>query len=119
MSGTRICPFCAEAIRAEAVKCRYCGSFVEPGTRALVEPWTRPAEGRVLAGVCAGLAERFGISVSVLRLAFLIGALFSAGVAVLLYIALWIAMPPEEPGRRQLEAGPDATPPAPPPPRSG
>ena len=113
MSGTKICPFCAEEIRAEAVKCRYCGSFLEPETRALVEPWTRPAEGRVLAGVCAGLAERFGISVSVLRLAFLIGALFSAGVAVLLYIALWIAMPPEEPPHRRLDAGPGA-PPAPP-----
>lgn len=26
----RKCPFCAEAIRKEAIKCRHCGSSVEP-----------------------------------------------------------------------------------------
>ncbi|MGQ0668721.1 MAG: zinc ribbon domain-containing protein [Actinomycetota bacterium] len=28
------CPFCAEAIRDEAVKCRYCGSFLTPEAAA-------------------------------------------------------------------------------------
>lgn len=29
-AGTRPCPYCAEQIRAEATKCRFCGSEVQP-----------------------------------------------------------------------------------------
>ena len=52
----------------------------------------------MIAGICAGLAERFGISVTVLRLAFVIGAIFSGfGPAVILYVVLWVIMPVEAP----------------------
>jgi phage shock protein PspC (stress-responsive transcriptional regulator) len=53
---------------------------------------TRPRHGKVIAGVCAGLAERFGWSVFVVRLIFLLSIVIP-GSQVLVYIVLWILMP--------------------------
>lgn len=53
----------------------------------------RSRKDRVIAGVCGGLSEFFGISAFWFRLAFLI-ALIPGGVPGLLpYILLWIIIP--------------------------
>ncbi len=111
---TKLCPYCAEEIRSEALKCRYCGSLVEGGT-ALSRTWYRRRDGKMLAGVCAGLAEQFGISVTVIRLAFLLSALLGGGVGIVVYLALWVVMPYGESWTRGTEGSSTySAPPAPP-----
>ena len=85
------CPYCAEEIRAEAVKCRYCGSTVD-GTPVAKRAWYRVREGKRIAGVCAGLAEEFGISVTIIRLAFVL-MMLAGGHGVIVYLVLWVIMP--------------------------
>jgi phage shock protein PspC (stress-responsive transcriptional regulator) len=51
----------------------------------------RPRSGKVVAGVCAALADRFGLSRGLMRVAFVLFGLF--GVGELVYIALWIVIP--------------------------
>ena len=51
----------------------------------------RPRSGKVLAGVCAALADRFGLSRGLMRLAFVLFGLF--GVGELVYIVLWVLIP--------------------------
>ena len=58
-------------------------------TSALV----RPRHGRIIAGVCGAVADRLGISRSLVRIGFVIFGL--VGVGELVYIALWILIPKE------------------------
>lgn len=51
----------------------------------------RRGQGRVIAGVCGGLARRFGLSPTLVRLGFVIFGLTGAGE--LAYLVLWIIMP--------------------------
>lgn len=55
----------------------------------------RPREGRMIGGVCAGLARRFGLGTGTVRLLAVISCLLP-GPQFLIYIALWIVMPSEE-----------------------
>ena len=55
-------------------------------------PLRRQPDGRVIAGVAAGLAGHLGVRVAHVRLAFLVLSLFS-GAGVLAYGALWVLMP--------------------------
>ncbi len=88
------CPYCAEDIQDQAMKCRYCGSLLDGS--ALTRTWFRSRRGKMIAGVCAGLAEQFGISVTALRLAAVLLTLLGAGWGIIIYIVLWVIMPYRE-----------------------
>ena len=60
------------------------------GSTALV----RARRGRMVAGVCAGIARRFGLSAGLVRILFVLSMLLP-GPQILLYIALWILLPEE------------------------
>lgn len=52
----------------------------------------RPQHNKWIAGVCAGLAARFGMGAGTVRFLFILSCLLP-GPQFILYIVLWILMP--------------------------
>lgn len=55
----------------------------------------RPRRGRVIAGVCAGLARRFGLPPALVRILFVLSVLLP-GPQVIIYLVLWILIPEDD-----------------------
>ena len=64
------------------------------GVSDLTRRLSRPRNDRRIAGVCAGLGRRFGLSSGVVRLLFVISCLLP-GPQILIYLVLWALMPSE------------------------
>ena len=57
-------------------------------------PFTRSRSDRVIAGVMGGIAQRFGWNPTVLRAAYVVFSIASAGFpGILVYLILWLLMP--------------------------
>lgn len=54
----------------------------------------RPFEGRMVAGVCAGLGDYFGADPNIVRLVFAALSIFG-GAGVLMYLVAWLLVPEE------------------------
>ena len=54
----------------------------------------RPTHDRVIAGVCSGIARRFGVSANVVRLIFVLSMLLP-GPQILIYLGGWLLIPNE------------------------
>ena len=59
---------------------------------------TRPRNGRMLSGVCAGLADFFGFDVSLVRIIYVFATVFTAFAGIPIYIIMLIVIP-QEPNR--------------------
>lgn len=54
---------------------------------------SRPEDAKV-KGVCAGLATKFGMNPYAARALWIVATLLSFGFSLLLYIAMWMILPP-------------------------
>lgn len=62
------------------------------GTKVLV----RKRNGRMVAGVCAGLADYFGSDVTLLRVIVAAVAVVTGGAGILAYLVAWAIIPEED-----------------------
>lgn len=62
------------------------------GTKVLV----RRRDGRMMAGVCAGLADYLGADVTLIRVIVAALAVFTGGAGILAYLVAWAIIPEED-----------------------
>ena len=55
----------------------------------------RDTRNKMIAGVCAGIARRYGMSVGALRLAFVLSCVLP-GPQVVAYLILWLLIPADD-----------------------
>ena len=93
-----VCASCQKQIADGSNFCYNCGAQQPGGATAAnaVPPkkrLVRSTTDKKIAGVAAGLADYFDLDPTIIRLVWLLAALF-AGTGILAYIILWIALPP-------------------------
>jgi len=64
---------------------------------------TRSSTDKVIAGVCGGLAEYVGLDANIIRVLFVLAAIFLQ-FGWLIYIALWLLLPTNTGGPSGLES---------------
>jgi phage shock protein C len=114
------CRTCGRAVADDARFCPGCGAQTSPAAAppppyyppATVTRLVRPRHGRMIAGVCQGLANAYAWDVVWVRVITVLLAVFGGGSGLLAYVIFWIVMP-EEP--LFIPPAPSAPPPYPPP----
>jgi phage shock protein PspC (stress-responsive transcriptional regulator) len=67
------------------------GMNVGNGTKILV----RSRKGRMVAGICAGTADYFGLDVTLVRVIVTVVSIITGGAGALAYLAAWMIIPDE------------------------
>ncbi len=95
------CPYCAENIRPEAIRCPHCRSRLkglDPTT------WHRDHPERRVAGVSAAVAHGLGVSLPAVRVGF-VALTFLHFLGPALYGFLWLVIPSRPGEQPPLEQG--------------
>ncbi len=63
------------------------------GTTTVGRRLTRRSHNRMVAGVCGGIADHFGVDATIVRLVLIAAIVFGSGAGLVLYVAGWLLMP--------------------------
>lgn len=80
----RFCPQCGTSTGKE--------TFVS-NTGKPLKALSRPRDDKKIAGVCSGIARYLGIDVTLVRILFVVLAIWPPAVTLIAYIVCWIVMP--------------------------
>jgi phage shock protein C len=86
------CTFCGKQIPDDAQLCAYCGKRLGGTLPSAARRLLRAREGRQIAGVCKGVANYFDWDVALVRIVWIVCAVFGL-LGVVAYVAAWIIMP--------------------------
>ena len=96
------CTACGKGLNYGSRFCSNCGQAVpEPSYTPPPPPYStqqrivRPLYGRMIGGVCAGLAQHMGWDVALVRVLLVVLVFFGCGTPILAYIIAWIVIPQE------------------------
>jgi phage shock protein C len=90
------CSNCGKSLNDEARFCSSCGRPIYATAPVYVQTrLIRPREGRMIAGVCQGLANNYHWDVVWVRVITVLATIFSSGAGLIAYIVFWLVMPEE------------------------